>query len=164
MLWDGTYGFLSLIYPWGLESLTVCRCDNKTAVSFSVILRPSMLVRPGFETCDLLLTRPTGALPAELTRRRSVETSSLWKISLGCFCKCQSSIYDAYCKLHHCYTSYNDYLITCSRLERLSRKLKRNSWQVAKKCVEMNSPIVHWLKTSWKARETHRKVKTLLRN
>ena len=114
MLWDGTYGFSSLIYPWGLQSLTVCRCHNKAALSFSVILRPSMLVRPGFETCDLLLTRPAGALPAELTRRRSVETSSLWKISLGCVCK---SVFYIWCILYVTSLLYlfNDYLITCSR-------------------------------------------------
>ena len=36
-------------YPRRLESLTVCRCHYKGTTFFSVIERPWVLVRPGFE-------------------------------------------------------------------------------------------------------------------
>ena len=36
-------------YPRRLESLTICRCHYKGSTFFSVIQRPSVLVRPGFE-------------------------------------------------------------------------------------------------------------------
>ena len=36
-------------YPRRLEFITVCRCHNKGSTFSSVILRPWVLVRPGFE-------------------------------------------------------------------------------------------------------------------
>ena len=50
-------------HPRRLESLTVCRCHYKGSIFISNILRPWVLVRPGFEP-----TQKTGALPAELTK------------------------------------------------------------------------------------------------
>ena len=38
------------LYPRRLESLTACRCHYKGNTSFSVILSPQVLVRPGFES------------------------------------------------------------------------------------------------------------------
>ena len=37
------------LYPRRLESLTACRCHYKRSTSFSIILSPQVLVRPGSE-------------------------------------------------------------------------------------------------------------------
>ena len=37
------------LYPRRLESLTACRCHYKGSTSFSIILSPQVLVRPGSE-------------------------------------------------------------------------------------------------------------------
>ena len=57
-------------YPRRLESLTVCRCHYKGSTFFSVILRPWVLVQPGSNPWPP--AHQTGALPTELTRRRSI--------------------------------------------------------------------------------------------
>ena len=58
-------------YPRRLESLTICRCHYKGSTFFSVILRPWVLVQPGFE--PLTSRSQTGALLTELTRRFNIE-------------------------------------------------------------------------------------------
>ena len=70
MLWDGTYGFSSLIYPWGLESLTVCRCHNKGSTFFLSYFKTLNVSPAGVWTgSDLLLTRTALSGTTELTRR-----------------------------------------------------------------------------------------------
>ena len=56
--WHGPTVFRS--YPRRLECLAICRCHSKDSTLFSsVILRPWVLVRPGFELSrDLPLGRP----------------------------------------------------------------------------------------------------------
>ena len=46
-LWDGAYDFWSLSKKTK-ECLTIWRCRNKDSTFFSVILRPLVLIRPGF--------------------------------------------------------------------------------------------------------------------
>ena len=47
-------------YPRRLECLTICRCYNKDSTFFSVILRPWVLVRPGFEPTTYLIQLTRG--------------------------------------------------------------------------------------------------------
>ena len=46
-LWDGPTVFRT--YPRRLECLTICRCHNRGSTFSSVILRPWVMVWPGFE-------------------------------------------------------------------------------------------------------------------
>ena len=54
-----------------LESLTIYRCHYKGSTFFSVLLRPWVLVRPGFE--PVTSRSQIGALLTELTRRFNIE-------------------------------------------------------------------------------------------
>ena len=61
-LWDGAYAYRP--YPRGQVSLTICRCNYKSSTFSSVILRPWVLVQPGYEpmtSCTLVRcsTEPT---------------------------------------------------------------------------------------------------------
>ena len=84
-------------YPWGLESLTVCRCHNKGNTFFLSYFK-TVNVGPAWVWNLRPPAHQIGALTAELTRGRSVETSSFWKISLGCIFK---SVFYICIKLMH---------------------------------------------------------------
>ena len=124
VLWDGTTGFRP--YPRRLESLTTCRCHYKGSAFFSVILRPRVLFRPGFE-------------PA--TSRSPDRRSPNWAYQAALKCVLREARHELFCVFRDFYASGTQE----TKGNKITEHVGPNSLKLRQKsCLESKNRSHYW--------------------